>query len=374
MTARTFADDDVYVVGLATHEPRARNTQERLEEMVWRTTKAALEHAGITRRTADLLVIGASDELDGRSISSMLLAAPAGGYLKDEIKVSDSGAMAFCLGVARIASGEFDVGIVASWCKPSKTDVDAALSFGGDPFHTRPIGLSRTSADALLAQAAVTRWGIGEDEVADRVAQAYARAECNPRGSRHPAPSREEIAASPYVSTPLRELHQAPLSDGAATLILASGRWLRRRPDARPLARVAGVGWGVGSYRLHAARLEQIGGLQPAWAMATRQAQAAGAGRPDVFELDAQTGYHEAALVRALEVDEAAVSPSGGPFAQNPYVCSGLIHIAEAVLQVAGAAGPAQIDGARVAVGHGVHGFAAQGHVFAILQTTGLAA
>jgi acetyl-CoA C-acetyltransferase len=364
----TPAGEDVHVIGLALHEPQTRNTSERLEEIVWRTTRAALADAGVTRAAVDLLVIGACDELDGRSISSMLLAAPAGGYLKDEIKVTDSGAMAFCLGVARILSGEFELGIVASWCKPSKTDVESALAFGAEPFSKRPMGLSRGVADALLAQAVTERWAIEESEISRRVAAAYERAAGNPRGMGHTPPSAAEVAASPLLATPLRELHRAPLSDGAVTLILASGDWLRRHPDARSLARVRGVGWGIGSYRLHAERLQGVGGLLPAWEMALRQSDARGEGRPELFELDSQTGYHEAALVRALEVGDAAVSPSGGPFAQNPYFCAGLVNIAECALQVAGAAGAVQVPGVRVAVGHGVHGFAAQGHVFAVLE------
>jgi acetyl-CoA acetyltransferase len=360
-------ESDVFVVGLALHPPSARNTSERLEEMVWRTSRAALEDARLTRATVDLLVLGASDELDGRTISSMLLAAPAGGYLKDEIKVSDSGAMAFCLAVARMLSGEFDVGLVAGWCKPSKTDVDAALAWGAEPFATRPLGLSRTASDGLLAQAAVERWRLDEDELADRVIEAYRRAQNNPRGMRHSVPEREQVLSSPFAATPLRELHRAPLSDGAAALVLATGRWLRRRPDVRPLARVRGVGWAAGSYRLDRERLRDLGGARAALRMALAQAALDSGERVDVLELDSQTAYHEAALARLLEID-AVISPSGGPFAQNPYACAGLVHIAEAALQAGGEAGSVQVPGARIAAGHGTHGFAAQSHVFAILE------
>lgn len=362
--------DGVYVVGLAVHDASVRNTTDRLEEMVWRTAASALEDAGLTRAAVDLVVLGACDELDGRTISSMLLAAPAGAYLKDEIKVSDSGAMAFGLGVARIASGEFDIGLVSSWCKSSKTDVDQALAFSAEPFFTRPLGLTRSVADGLLAQAIAGRWGVDDEEIAERVVSAYRRAAANPRGLGHATPTSLDILASEPVATPLRELHRAPESDGAVSIVLASGRWLTLAGADRALARVAGVGWAVGQYRLDQARLRDLGGLQPAWAMACRQAGITDAASVDVFEVDAQTAYHEAAMVRMLGI-ERGLSPSGGPFAQNPYVCTGLVHIAEAALQVAGRADGVQVDGARRAVGHGTHGFAAQGHVFAILDRQG---
>ena len=77
---------NVYVLGVATHPPAQRIGHLRLEEMVYHTSRAALDHAGVSRGELDHVTLGACDELDGRSISSMLLSAPAGAYLKDEIK------------------------------------------------------------------------------------------------------------------------------------------------------------------------------------------------------------------------------------------------------------------------------------------------
>ena len=81
----------VYVLGMAVHPPSDRVLDKRLEEMVYDTTRAALDDAGIRRDEIDHVTIAASDELDGRAISSMLLAMPAGAYLRDETKCTDSG-------------------------------------------------------------------------------------------------------------------------------------------------------------------------------------------------------------------------------------------------------------------------------------------
>ena len=80
---------EVYVLGVAQHPAAERVADKRLEEMVFDTTRAALDDAAIERRRIDHVTIAACDELDGRSISSMLLAAPAGAYLKDENKCTD---------------------------------------------------------------------------------------------------------------------------------------------------------------------------------------------------------------------------------------------------------------------------------------------
>ena len=361
---------DVYVIGLALHPPAKRIIDKRLEEMVYETTRAALDDAGVSRGELDSVVLASSDEFDGRSISSMLLAMPAGAYLKDEIKVADDGAMGLCLSAARIRSGDFHLGVVASWCKSSKTDVEGFMRQKCDPFFTRPLGLNSTVTDALFAQAITERWGIELREVNERVVAAYQRASRNPRGMNHPVPTQSEVSDSPYESTPLRQAHRAPMTDGAVSLVMASGAWVDRHRDCRPMARLAGVGWATDGYQLGRERLSGMHSARIAWNMAMEQAGLASAAEADVVEIESQTGFHEAAYVRAFGLDDhPGLSPSGGPFAQNPYFCSGLINMAEAVLQVSGRAGPVQREGARRAIGHGCHGFAQQGNIVAVFES-----
>ena len=82
---------DVYVMGVAVHPAADAIGDRRLEEMAYATARAALDDAGVTRRDIDHVTLAASDEIDARGISSMLLAAPSGAYLKDEMRVTDSG-------------------------------------------------------------------------------------------------------------------------------------------------------------------------------------------------------------------------------------------------------------------------------------------
>jgi acetyl-CoA acetyltransferase len=361
-----------YVLGLAMYPATLRATGHRLEEMVYHTAHAALENAGVTRRQLDHVTLGGCDELDGRSISSMLLAMPAGAYLVDEVKVTDSAATALCLEAARLQSEDFDIGMVASWCKSSKTDVEAVMRLRGDPFYTRPLGMNMTVAHGLLAQAVAQEFGVTAARADQLAVDAFARARANPRGVRHPVPTLQDVQGSPYEATPLRQGHHAPLTDGAVCLVMASDRWLKRNPGYRPLARLTGVGMATDSYRLDADRLRQFRSVQKAWSQACRMAAIAGSDDIDVMELECPTVYHEAAYVRALGITESTrVSPSGGAFAQNPLFCTGLVGAAEAVLQVAGQAGAVQVPGVRRAAAHSCHGYAQQGNVFMVFEHAG---
>jgi acetyl-CoA acetyltransferase len=361
--------EQVYVIGLGFHPATTKELGLRLEEMVYHTSCRALDDARVSQRQLDNLVIGACDELDGRPISSMLMTAPAGGYLKDEIKLTDSGASALVLAYARIRSGEFKAGLVSSWCKSSKTDVEAVMRLRADPFFMRPLGINSTVADALFAQAASQQHGISDDEVNVRVHDGRERASANPRGLRARVPSREAIAATEYLATPLRSGQVAPLSDGAISIVICGAGFLRANPQCRVLARIAGVGWATDSYRLSADRLGAMASARKAWSMALEQSGLQDASDLQAFEIESPTGWHEAAYVRAFDIPKTvAVSPSGGAFAQNPIFCTGLVNAAEAILQVAGRAGPVQVQGVLHAAAHGCHGYAQQGNVVAIFE------
>ena len=148
---------DVYVIGYACQPPAEKVLTKRLEEMVYDTSAQALRAAAIERSELDHITIAACDELDGRSISNMLMVAPAGGYLKDELRVTDSAMVGLHLAAMRIASGRYDLGLLASWNKSSTAPFEDVMRMRCEPFFTRPIGLNATIADALFAQAVCCR-------------------------------------------------------------------------------------------------------------------------------------------------------------------------------------------------------------------------
>jgi acetyl-CoA acetyltransferase len=337
--------------------------------MVFDTAKAALDDANIDRKELDHITIAACDELDGRSISSMLLSAPAGAYLKDEIKTTDSGLIGFCLEALRIASGRFHLGLLSSWNKSSKAPFEDVMRMRCDPFFTRPIGLNMSIADGLFAQAVKGKFGIDETDVSAGVQSIYKRAEKNERGMRTAVPSLAEIETSPYVSVPLRKIQQAPVTDGGVSMVICSADWLNKHHDRRPLAKLSGFAWRIDEYQLSAKRLSELDGFKETFKTAVSMSGLKSPGQLDVVECDSQTAFHDVAYRCVLNLpDTCHVSPSGGPFAQNPYFCSGLVHAAEAVLQVSSRAGAVQVQAAKRAAAHGCHGFAQQGNAVAVFE------
>ena len=99
-----------YVMGLGISPAHEALRTQRTEELAFQTVRAALADAGVNRQAVDTVTLATSDEMDGRAISSMLMAAPSGAYLKDEIRVTDAGLSGLMLGALRIATGCSSIG------------------------------------------------------------------------------------------------------------------------------------------------------------------------------------------------------------------------------------------------------------------------
>ncbi len=89
--------------------------------MIFEAATAALADAGVERSELDGIVIAASDQVDGRAISSMLTSGPAGAYLSDEINAASSPGHAFALACMQIMSGSHRRLLVSSWGKASES-------------------------------------------------------------------------------------------------------------------------------------------------------------------------------------------------------------------------------------------------------------
>lgn len=353
-----------------------------LEEVVHAASRAALADAGVDRDAVDDVVVCASDLEDGRAISSMVAAGPAGAYRRDFVKTTDTGVHALGLAAMRLRAGPFETALVASWAKQSETDEGTIRRLEADPFYRRGTGLGHVTGHAVAASAYADRHADAA-RAADAVVEKDTRnGAAAPVGHRSSVVGAADAADSPVVAWPLREAHLPAPSDGACALVLATEDAATAAVDA-PVW-VEGVGWETDAY----AAGDRPQGALPALAGAAERAYRDAAVDPsadvDLFEVHAKSAYHELLACDALAVREGPapehalagafdrdgavpVNPSGGPFAADPLVATGLARVAAAARQLRGEAGDAQVAGARRAVAHGAAGFTDQAHGVAVL-------
>ena len=369
----------VAVVGVSQVGYASAITDRNLEELIFEAASGALADARLAWRDLDAVVIGASDLVDGRVISSMVTAGPAGGYMKDLLAVASSAEHAFVLAYLRLAAGVGDTALVAGWSKCSEAPIPQVEQLSLDPFYRRHVGMDGLVAAALQAAAYRDRYRVLEDAAARVVVKNRANGTRNPHAERRQRVTADDVLASPLVAWPLKALETPPLSDGACALVLARGE--RAGALRRPAAWVRGLGWASDTYWREPEDLVSSRALAAAAERAYRMAGIAAPRREiGVAEVYDITPYHELMAYEGLDFcgpgegarfvgdGQVSVNPSGGLLCANPFFASGLVRVAEAVLQVTGRAGGRQVEGVRRAVAHGASGLAGQAHTVVVLE------
>jgi len=244
------------------------------------------------------------------------------------------------------------------------------------PFAPRPDRLVLLDVAALVARRHMQRHGTTAGQLAAVAAKNTAHGALNPLAQRRQERTADEVLADRPIVEPLTRAMCAPLSDGAAAVVVCSERLRAALPPAarERLVPVRASVLGGGAHGdLDAPRV--------AATLAERAYARAGLGpdEVDVAEVHDATAFAEVALTEALGLCPAGeggpyaasgatrlggarpVNPSGGLLARgHPLAATGLAMIAELATQLRGEAGDRQVAGARVALaetGGGLVGF-----------------
>lgn len=338
-----------------------------LEELVYEAGRGALRRAGLDIGAIDLVATASSDAVDGRAISSMVTVGPAGGYGRDFVNCSSSGAHALVAAVLQILSGTTEMALVVSWGKPSEAPLDVVERLAHDPIYGRAVGPPATPMLALQVRAALAADAVSGELATGVLLEERAAAARNERSPVAEAPSAAEVDASPPLASPLREIDLPTAVDEAIALVVARGDRARELTDRGSVVR--GMGWACDPTPSLGDRLPLPESLAAA---ATRAYAGAGLDDPaeqvDVAELADPTPYHAPLVGAALGLDGRATNPSGGHQAGWSGFGTDLRGIAEVHLQLAGEAGAVQVGRAARGVAHSSFGFATQGNTVIVLE------
>lgn len=351
------------IVSVAQTPFRRRRDDVSPPELAYPVMREAVRASGLARHEIEYTCAGSSDFLEGRPFSFGFVLDHAGAVPPiEESHIEGDGAWAAYEALLRIEAGEAASALVVAWGKSSEGSLPHVLNATLDPFYEAPLGADAVALAALQASAWMERTGATERDLAAVVVASREAARANPyaqvRGG-----SLEEILASPPVVGPLRRAFLPPISDGACALVLATEEVASRL--GRPVAWIAAAA--------HATDAGTIGSRDLAEAPSARAARAAAATEAgwsavDVAELGAPFPHQHIMLRRVLGLGGCRVDPSGGALAANPIMATGLVRLAEAALQVTGAAGGRQVPGARRALAHATAGHCLQSNLVFLLE------
>jgi len=362
------------VIGVGQTHHRARRTDVSMAGLCREAIDRALDDAGLTFADVDAVVLGkAPDLFEGVMMPELMLADAIGATGKPLLRVHTAGSVGGStanVAASLVHAGEHRRVLAVAFEKQSESNAMWALSIA--PPFSLPVGAGAGGYFAPHVRSYLRRSGAPEHVGAMVAVKDRRNGALNPYAHLRQADiTLESVRESRMLWDPIRYDETCPSSDGACAVVIGDERAARGRT----------VAW------IHATVMRTepttFAGRDQVNPRAGRDAaaalwRAAGIGDPlsevDVAELYVPFSWFEPMWLENLgfaaegagwkltEAGETAlggrlpVNPSGGVLSSNPIGASGMLRFAEAALQVRGAAGEHQVDGARLALGHAYGG------------------
>jgi acetyl-CoA acetyltransferase len=318
---------DVAVVGFAQRQMPEFDGSPTMVELLVPIFGELWEQTGWSKGDIGFFCSGSSDYLAGRSFS-FVSAIDAIGTLPpvNESHVEMDPAWALYEAWVKIQTGEVDTALVYGFGKSSAGQLRRTLALELDPYLVGPLWPDTVSLAALQARAGLDSGLWDEKQLAEVVARNRAAGMGNPYAVTSGRADVAELLAEPMFADPLRAHDCAPVTDGAAAIVLAADD--RARSVSAQPAWIAGVQHRVDAQSLGLRDLTR----SPSTAAAAAGLDLAGL---DTAELHAPFSHQELILRAELSLDDdVTVNPSGGALCGNPMFAAGLVRIGEAAARV----------------------------------------
>lgn len=373
---------DVYAIGtgISSHE----DCQDKVYETPIReSAMAALDEADMNHSMLDSIMMAGYDAEVGRTISNMYAVSPAGGYLRDEARMTDDGLAAMEMAVSKIRRGEYDTIMLTGYGFPEtrRAHID---NLAYDPLYVRDTGMTDITANALQARRYQEEHDLDRSVPAEVVAKNRSNATDYPHAHRDEAVDADEAQTADLVSTPLREHDVSPESYGIVSIVLTIEEYAARYGDP---VHIESIGWNNDTYYLGEKDLAWSSSLEAAAQDAYEYSSVEDPMADlDVVELTDLTSYHELIAYEALglcERGEAAdlvtdgttardgetpVNVSGGTLSWDPSSATGLAGFVEVMDQIRDNAGDRQLDDVSRGLAHGTGRNAMQTNFVTIVE------
>jgi acetyl-CoA acetyltransferase len=325
----------------------------------------------------DAVYVGAqSERYENQIMQGTLLAEWAGLQNVPAERVEGcaaAGALALKNAVRDVRAGAHDAVLACGVEKMTAGGTEGATNALAAAFERaleQRSGVTAPSQYALLARRYLHEFDVDEADLARIAVKNHRNAAANPRAMFRNEIDVGTVLDSEYVAPPLKLYDCAPVSDGAAAVVVANGEVAENLIDSGDAVRVAGVGTAANALAVAERDLTYVEGADVA---ATRAYEGAGvsAGDVDVAEVHDAFTVCEALLAEAVGFSprgqgvetvrdpgdrpegwtDVHINTSGGLKARgHPIGATGLTQAVEGYEQLTGRAGDRQVPGAETAL------------------------
>ncbi|HWD04898.1 MAG TPA: thiolase domain-containing protein [Amycolatopsis sp.] len=319
---------EVAVAGFA-QAPNVRETDGTTNgvEMLVPIFAEVFAATGLTKEDIGFWCSGSSDYLAGRAFSFIAAVDAIGAFPPiHESHVEMDAAWALYEAWLKIRMGEVDTALVYGFGKASAGQLRRVLALQLDPYVVAPLWPDSLAIAGLQARLGLDAGLWSEKDLAEVAARCRADAATNPAAQLGGEVDAARLLDAPYVADPLRAHDIAPITDGAAVIILAAAERAKALVD-RP-AVITGLEHRVDSPTLGARDLTRSPSIEAA-------AKALDLDGVEVAELHTPFTHQELIVRAALGLREGVrITPSGGALTGNPMFSAGLARIGEAAASI----------------------------------------
>ena len=288
-----------------------------------------------------------------------------------------SGGVAFRQGVMAVASGMHDIVLVGGAEKMTDLDdpaINSVVDATADAEWEASMGLTFASLYAMIAQRMIHEGTATREEIASFAVNSHAHGALNPNAQFRKAITLDTVLRAGKVADPLGVFDCAPISDGAAAVVLCPLEEAKKHTDS--YVKVSAVEQGSDTLALF--QRPDITSFGATVAVAKRAYETAGISPVDVNVAEVHDNYTVSGILalqdlgfyRKGEAGKAvldgevtlgggklAVNTSGGLKARgHPIGATGIAQIVEIAEQLRGSAGKRQVDNPKYGLAQSVGG------------------
>jgi acetyl-CoA C-acetyltransferase len=224
----------VGIIGVGSSKFGIRNDV-NFNELAYESFREAINEANIDLKDVSFLVVSNIGGWSSETLPAVTIAEYLGltgiGTLRVEAACA-SGSAAIKTAYDMIKSGEGEVVVVVGIEKMNESMTPVIVEMigrGGNYFwEFENFGLTFPGYYALYATAYMNKYGAKEEDLAEVAIKNHYYGARNPKAHFQKEITLEECMRSAYIAWPLRLYECCPISDGSATVILASEDYIRK--------------------------------------------------------------------------------------------------------------------------------------------------
>lgn len=255
----------VAIIGVGSSKFGVRNDV-NVAELAFEAFKPSIEDAGIAPKDIEFVTVGSTgagawyEELLPAVVSAEYCGLTGAGLVRCEAACA-SGSAAFATAYWAVASGQAEIAAALGVEKMREIDTPTMMEWIGRAgyylweFHN--FGVTFPAYYALYATAHMAKFGTTEEDLALVAVKNHKYASMNPIAHLQNRITVEDVLSSMVIAAPLKLFDCCPVSDGAASIILASEEKVKALKIDTPVW-VAGIGYASGTANM-SKRIDYVG-------------------------------------------------------------------------------------------------------------------